>query len=295
MSLSAIDLNLLVTLDVVLAEKSVVRAARRLHVTPSAVSNALARLRAAVGDPLLVRHGRGVLPTPRAAALAPAIGRALRDLDQAIHGDSFDPATTDRELRLAIADVFQIVKLPSIVAAVAAKMPRARLRVLSIDTLVASGGLGGTEVDVVIGAGDKGPGVHATPLYEERVVLVARAGHPVLRGRASKPKLAAVRHVEVQVAPGQGNQRLAAAYAAQGVRRDIAVVVPTFTAAAAIVAATDLVASLPASLLDVLGPRLALRRVTAPLPALATTINLLWHERTHHDPALRAFRELLLR
>ncbi|HSS37637.1 MAG TPA: LysR family transcriptional regulator, partial [Polyangia bacterium] len=204
MSLSTLDLNLLVTLDAVLTERSVVRAARRLHVTPSAVSNALARLRAAVGDPLLVRHGRGVLPTPRAAALAPAIARALGDLDQAIHGDSFDPATTDRELRLAIADVFQLVRLPAIVAAVAAKMPRARLRVLSIDTLVASGGLGGTEVDVVIGAGDKGPGVHAAPLYEERVVLVARAGHPALRGRLSKTKLAALRHVDVQVAPGKG-------------------------------------------------------------------------------------------
>ena len=295
MSLSTLDLNLLVTLDAVLTERSVVRAARRLHVTPSAVSNALARLRAAVGDPLLVRHGRGVLPTPRAAALAPAIARALGDLDQAIQGDSFDPATTDRELRLAIADVFQLVKLPAIVSAVAAKMPRARLRVLSIDTLVASGGLGGTEVDVVIGAGDKGPGVHATPLYEERVVLVARAGHPALRGRLSKAKLAALRHVDVQVAPGKGNQRVAAAYATLGITRDIAVVVPSFTAAAAVVAGTDLVASLPSSLLDVLGARLALRRLPTPLPPLATTINLLWHERTHHDPALRTFRDLLVR
>jgi DNA-binding transcriptional LysR family regulator len=80
--LSALDLNLLLVLDTVLAERSVARAARRLHVTPSAVSNALARLRAALDDPLLVRSGRGVVPTPRAAALSPAIARALRDLDQ---------------------------------------------------------------------------------------------------------------------------------------------------------------------------------------------------------------------
>src|SRR5262245_44823062 len=111
-------------LDTVLTERSVVRAARRLHVTPSAVSNALARLRAALDDPLLIRSGRGVVPTPRAAALAPAIARALRDLDQAIHGDSFDPATTDREFTLAIADVGQVVKLPRIVAALAAQVPR---------------------------------------------------------------------------------------------------------------------------------------------------------------------------
>lgn len=294
MTISALDLNLLVTLDTVLAERSVARAARRLHVTPSAVSNALARLRVSLGDPLLVRHGRGVLPTPRAAALAPAIRRALRELETAVQGQSFDPATSDRELRLAIADVFQIVRLPAIVAALAARMPRARLRVLSIDTLVASGGLGGTEVDVVIGAGDKGPGVYARRLGEESVVLVSRADHPALRGRITRSKLGGLRHVEVQVAPGQGNARLAAGYAALGITRDVAVAVPTFTAAAAVVAGTDLVASLPASLVDVLGPRLGLRRVTGPLPALATTINLLWHERTHRDPALRVFRELLV-
>jgi DNA-binding transcriptional LysR family regulator len=293
-SLSGLDLNLLLVLETVLAERSVARAARRLHVTPSAVSNALARLRGALDDPLLVRSGRGVVPTPRAAALAPALGRALRDLDQAIHGQASDPATTERELTLALADVLQVVKLPAIVSALAMRMPRARLRVLSIDALVASGGLGGTAVDVLVGAGDKGPGVHARPLYDEEIVLVARMRHPAIRGRVTKMQLMALRHVEVQVAPGLGNPRVAATYAAAGIRRDIAFVLPTYTAAAAVVAGTDLVASLPASLFGVLGPRLALRLVATPLPTIATTISLLWHERTEGDPALRAFRELIL-
>ena len=288
-------MNLLLMLDTVLTERSVVRAARRLHVTPSAVSNGLARLRAALEDPLLIRSGRGVVPTPRAAALGPALARALRDLDQAIHGDGFDPGTTDREFSLAVSDVGQIVKLPPIVAAFAAKMPRARLRVVSIDTLFAAGGLAGTEIDVAIGAGEKRPGVHAETLYQEQIVLVARAGHPTIRSRVIQTQLAALRHVEVQVAPGHGNRQLAARYAALGVARNIAVFVPTFTAAAAIVASTDLVASLPASILNVLGPRLALRRVATPLAPVETTINLLWHERTHQDPALRAFRDLLVR
>jgi DNA-binding transcriptional LysR family regulator len=294
-SLSALDLNLLLMLDTVLAERSVVRAARRLHVTPSAVSNGLARLRLTLDDPLLIRSGRGVVPTPRAVALAPALARALRDLDRAVHGDGFDPATTDRELTLATADVGQVVRLPQIVAALAAEMPRARLRVLSIDTLFAAGGLAGPEIDVSIGAGEKGPGIHALPLYQEHIVLVARAGHPTVGARVTRPALAALRHVEVQVAPGRGSRPLAAAYATLGVAREVAVVVPTFTAAAAIVAGTDLVASLPDSLVNVLGPRLALRRVTTPLAPVGTAINLLWHERTHQDPALSAFRDLLVR
>jgi DNA-binding transcriptional LysR family regulator len=294
-SLSTVDLNLLLVLDTVLAERSVVRAARRLHVTPSAVSNALARLRTTLDDPLLIRSGRGIVPTPRAAALAPALARALRDLDQAVHGNVFDLATTDREFTLAIADAGQVVKLPRVVAALGAEMPRARLRVLSIDTLFALGGLAGTEIDVAIGAGEKGPQIHISPLFEERMVLVARVAHPRVRHRVTKTQLATLRHVEVQVAPGRGSRPLAATYAASGLERDIAVVVPTFTAAAAVVAATDYVASLPASLVDVLGARLGLRQVATPLPPVGTIINLLWHERTHRDPALRAFRDLLTR
>jgi DNA-binding transcriptional LysR family regulator len=294
-SLSTLDLNLLLMLDTVLAERSVVRAARRLHVTPSAVSNALARLRAALEDPLFIRSGRGIVPTPRAAALAPALARALRALEQAVHGEDFNPSTTDREFTLAIADAGQVVKLPRVVAALAAEMPQARLRVLSIDTLYALGGLAGTEIDVAIGAGEKGPNIHLLPLFDERIVLVARLAHPRIGKRVSKTELATLRHVEVQVAPGRGSRPLAATYTSFGVERCIAVVVPTFTAAAAVVATTDYVASLPTSLVDVLGPRLGLRPVATPLPPVGTTINLLWHERTQKDPALRAFRDLLTR
>src|SRR5580704_14845314 len=131
--MSQLDLNLLVTLETVLAERSVVRAAHRLHVTPSAISNSLARLRHALGDPLVTRSGRGVVPTPRAAALLPALGRALREIDLAIHGDAFDPASTTRQFTLAIADAGQIVQVPRFASDFARAMPRAALRIIGID------------------------------------------------------------------------------------------------------------------------------------------------------------------
>lgn len=119
---------------------------------------------------------------------------------------------------------------------------------------------------------------------------VAALGSDVPSGGASRSRASALRHVDVHVAPGHGNKSLATRYAAASVTRDVAVIVPTFTAAAAIVAETDLVASLPASLLGVLRPRLALRRISTPLPPLAMTINLLRYERTHEDPAAAAGR-----
>jgi DNA-binding transcriptional LysR family regulator len=295
MSLATFDLNLLLVLHTVLTERSVARAARRLGVTPSAVSNALARLRVVLDDPLTARSGRGIVATPRAAALVPVLARAFGELDEAVRGHDFDPATTDREFTLAVADAGQLARLPRIVTALAKTMPRARLRVISVDSLHASGGLAGTAAELAIGAGEHSAGVRSEPLFEERIVLVARAGHPLAKTKVSKNVLATLRHVEVQVVPGKGSRPLASSYAALGITRDIAVFVPTFTAAAAIVSATDYVASLPATLVSVLGPRLGLRVVATPLRPITATINLLWHERTEHEPALRAFRELVKR
>ena len=293
--LSQLDLNLLVVLDAVLAERSVVRAARRMHVTPSAISNALARLRAALGDPLVTRKGPGVVPTPRAAQLAPNLARLLGELDRAVHPGAFDPRTTTREIVLAVADAGQLSRLPKIVDLVTKEMPHARLRVVGIDTLVSSTGLA-DEIDAaLIGIDDRNPGIHSIPLYPERAVLVARRRHPGARGRMTKQRLAALRHVEIQVAPGRGFRGLAPAYAHAGITRDIAVVVPSFIAAAAIVAASDLVATLPTSLVATLGDRLGLQVVEAAAPRVVTEIKLAWHERTHEDPALSAFRELVIR
>jgi DNA-binding transcriptional LysR family regulator len=293
-SLAAFDLNLLVVLDAVLDERSVARAAKRLHVTPPAISNSLARLRTQLGDPLVIRSGRGIVPTPRALALAPALAQALRALAQVVDGDAFDPATTRRQFTLAVADAGQVVRLPKIAALMAAELPRARLRVVGIDTLVATGGLAGTTVDAAIGVAEKLSGDHTRALYDERTVLVARRDHPA-GARVSKAALGALRHVDVHVTPGLGNVALTAAFAGLGIPREVAIVVPTFAAAAAVVAATDLVACLPASVVAMLGRRLGLCTITSPVPAMTQPIHLVWHARTHADPGQRAFRALIVR
>lgn len=296
MSLSGIDLNLLVVLDAVLAERSVARAARRLHVTPSAISNALARLRAVLGDPLFARSGRGIVPTPRAEELGPAVARALAELDRAVRGAGFDPSATRRTFTLAVSDAGQLVWAPRVAARIAEEMPRARLRVVGIDALLALGGLAGTEVDLVLGAGERGPGVHVERLFDEPTVLVARRDHPALARRGSRATLEALGHVAVEMAPGRGlPDRTAVAWTRARLRRDVRAVVPSFAAAAAVAAATDLVATLPQPLFALLGERLGLAVVPGPSPMRAVSMHLAWHERTHADPAMVSFRDLVRR
>jgi len=283
-------------LDTVLSERSVVRAARRLHVTPSAISNALARLRSALGDPLVIRSGRGVVPTTRAAGLAPSLKRALSELERAVQSDAFDPATTTRQFTLAMSDAGQIAYLPRLMKVLAKEMPCSQLRVVGIDTYISSGGITGQEVDVAtIAVAERAPGVHSMPLYKEESVLVARRGHPRASARINKGQLGQLQHVDVQVAPGRGYRELAGTYARLNIKREVALVVPSFIAAAAVVAHTDFVATLPTSLVDDLGERLGLRVITAPVPRITAEIKLVWHERTAMDLAMRSFREVVAR
>ncbi|WP_328700768.1 LysR family transcriptional regulator [Corallococcus silvisoli] len=294
--IASLDLNLLLVLHTVLAERGVASAARRLHVTPSAISNGLARLRSVLGDPLVTRKGRGIVPTPRALALAPALARGLRELELAIHELPFDPTGCTRAFTLAVADAGQLTWVPRIVARMTQEMPKASLGVVGIDSLVSLGDLASSQVDLHIGMPGRGTGLHIEPLLEERMVLVARSGHPALGARLSSRALGALRHVGVEMVPGRAfRDRVGAAYARAGIHREVAVTVPSFTAAAAVVAATDFVATLPESLVAAQGTRLGVRPLDAPLPAHTVKLALCWHERTHVDPAARHLRGLVRR
>jgi len=295
-SLSEIDLNLLLVLDTVLSERSVVRAAQRLHVTSSAVSNSLARLRSLLGDPLVIRSGRGIIPTPHAASLAPALKRALSELESVVQKDTFNPLSTTRQFTLALADATQMARFPELVKLIAKEMPHAQLRAVGIDTYISSGGLTGMEIDAALVAQEQeAPGIHMKALYKEGSVLAARVGNRRASGRITKAQLGELQHVDVQVAPGRGYRELAQTYVRLGIERKIAVTVPSFITAAAIIAKTDFVATIPESLMEFLGERFGLHVIAGPVPKIVTPIKLVWHERTDNDPAMRAFRELVTR
>jgi DNA-binding transcriptional LysR family regulator len=293
-SIASIDLNLMLVLHTVLAERNVARAAERLHVTPSAVSNALARLRGAIGDPLVTRKGRGVVPTPRATELAPAVARAIRELELALADAPFDAARCTRTFTLAVADIGQVAWVPRLATAMRRELPLAHLRVVGIDALVSLGDLSSSEIDLHLGIPGKGPGLHIEPLFEEPSLLVARHNHAAAGRKLSRRALAELRHVRVELVPGKHfRDPYAVTYARANVPREIVMTVPSFSAAAEVVAASDLVTMLPSSLLAAKGGSLGLRPLVTALLSHTTKFAMSWHERTHADPAARAFRTLV--
>jgi DNA-binding transcriptional LysR family regulator len=271
-NLASVDLNRLLVLHTVLTERSVSRAAAVLHVTPSAVSNALARLRDTFGDPLLVRNGRSLVLTPRAAALAPQLATAVAAMARVVEDQaSFDPGRSTRTFTVGCSDAEQISEVPQIAAVFARKLPNASLRVISVEQLEARGGLASTDVDAVIGpAPNVSREIHASDLYEDEGVLVVRKGHSHARRRMSVAQFNALRHIDI-----------------------LAIAVPSFAAAAAIASRTDWVAGMPRRMADVFLRQMPLMRVAMPVPALRFRIQLWWHERTHTDPGARFFRSLI--
>lgn len=297
MNLSSIDLNLLWVLHVVLAERSVVAAAHKLNVTSPAVSNALSRLRDTLGDQLLVRQGRGLTPTPRAIELQAALSAAFGSIATALgSGDTFNPATCTRELTIALSDADQVTSLPLISSAFARRLPKAQLRVVTIDTLMANGGLAGPMVDATIGPPFEGDGLHRQTLFHEDSVLFVRKQHPRVKTRLSATQFNTERHVDIHLLlgkPGAGNRAFDDALRARQLVRNVAVTVPTFTAAASVVSSTDFVSGMPRRMAELLSEAWGLKIVQAPGPTFAFEMCLHWHERTEHDPAAKEFRSLI--
>jgi DNA-binding transcriptional LysR family regulator len=286
----------MLVLHTVLGEGSVARAARRLHVTPSAVSNALARLRDVLGDPLVTRKGRGVVPSPRALEIAPAIARAMRELEGALAAAPFDAASCTRRFTLAVADVGQVAWVPRLARAMRRELPRAHLRVVGINALISLGDLSSPEIDVHLGVPGEGPGLHAEPLIDEPSRLVAGRRHPAAGRKLARRALGELRHVRVEMVPGKGfRDPYAATFARAGIARTVVMTVPSFSAAAEVVAASDLVTMLPASLLAARRTSLRLSPLLTSLLPHAIGLAMSWHERTHRDPAARAFRALVRR
>ena len=290
---SAIDLNLLAVLDVVLDERNVRRAATRLGITPSAVSHALRRLRELTGDPLVVRTAQGVVPTARAERLAAPLGKALFELRSVLADETeSNPATLRRSFAISSADLAQFVLLPQLFGSLAQQAPHVRIVVRPprgdlFDSLAR-----GT-LDLAFGIFEQAPeGFRYQALFHEDFLCVVRRDHPAARRPLTLERYLALSHVSI--APrGSDGSIVDSALGKLGQRRTVALVVPHFLVAPYIVAQTDMALMLPARVARHFAEHLPLKLLPPPLLLSGFTIGQLWHDRAHRDPAHKWLRKLI--
>lgn len=284
------DLNLLVTLDVLLEEGNVARAARRLRLSPSAMSRALARLRATTGDPLLVRAGRGLVPTPRALELREKVGQLVQE-SQAVLSPAEQPDLRQlvRTFTVRTSDGFVENFGPALVARVGEQAPGVRLCFVQKPDKESAPLRDGT-VDLETGVVENttGPEIRAQALFRDRFVGVVRVGHPLSRGKITPARYAAGRHVAVS-RRGMERGLVDEALAPFGLEREIAAIVSGFSAALALARDSDLIATVPER--HTANLRGGMHTFSLPVPAPEITVSLLWHPRLHADPAHRWLRE----
>ena len=290
--MSSPDLNLLVTLDVLLSEGSVARAARRLQLSPSAMSRALARLRETTGDPLLVRAGRGLVPTPRALELREQVSHLVQQAQAVLR-----PVTTpdlgrlSRIFTLRTREGFVENFAIDLITRIHEQAPGVRLRfVEKTDRDSTALREGAVDLETAVVDKDTSPELRTQALFSDRLIGVVRAGHPLCQAAVSAADYAAGGHVGVSMR-GLDHGLIDQALAALNLSREIVTSVPGFSSALGLARSSDLIASVPERYTASL--RVGLHSFALPFPVPGFTIAMLWHPRMDADPVHRWLRGCL--
>lgn len=294
MDLHGIDLNLLVAFDALMAERSVTRAGTRIGRTQPAMSAALGRLRALIGDELFVRGPAGLQPTPRALDLAEPLGRALADIQRTLDfTQRFDPATSAATFALGLAEHPTHVVLPLLVERLREAAPAVTLRVRSfIDRDDAVRMLDAGEVDLAVGVPPTGSAgrILGRPLFEERFVSILRRDHPAATRPLDLPTFLALSHLLVSP-ENERFGRVDAALAKQRLKRRLALTLPQMYAAPTLVARSDMIATVMAGVVAASGRAGDLAVLDPPLELEPVPFVMTWHRRNDAHPAQRWLRD----
>jgi DNA-binding transcriptional LysR family regulator len=283
------DFNLLVTLDVLLAEGSVAKAARRLRLSPSAMSRALARLREVTGDPLLVRAGRALVPTPRALELRTQVGELVDGANAVLRpAAKLDLATLQRRFTLRSSEGFVETFGPPLLSRIGEAAPGVTLQfVAKPDKESAPLREGGVDIETGVIDETTAPEMRAAPLFEDRWVGVVAAGHALAKGKVTGPRYGSARHVHV-LRRGLHSNEIEEAARTTGVDRKVAIIVHGFSAALALARETELVATVPDR--HTAGLHSGMHIFALPFAIPPFTISMLWHPRMDGDLAHKWLR-----
>lgn len=290
-NLQHLDLNLLLVFDALMQEQNLSRAALRLHRSQPAVSNALARLREQLGQPLFIRTARGLRPTPQALTLHVPVRQALGILQRGLGADSQIDHASEQCFQLSMNDVAQASLLPALSAAFAAQAPRWTLRVHNDDAARLARQLSEGELDLAIDYLHlDDPQLCYQPLLEESMWVIGRAGHPAFADGLSLAAYQAAQHVSILPRDGRGSP-LEIVLGSARVRRQVQLLLPNYLPLPGIVSSTELLATVPGSLLDSLPADLPLSVAQLPVPMPAVQVSMIWHRSQELSPSMRWLRE----
>ncbi|WP_017939921.1 LysR family transcriptional regulator [Zestomonas thermotolerans] len=290
-NLRTLDLNLLLVFDALMQEQNLSRTAQRLHLSQPAVSNALARLRAQLGEPLFVRTARGMSPTPQAQALYEPVRQALHLLRLGLDArEAFDPAG-EHLFRLSMNDYAQAILLPSLLARLSEHAPRTVLTVQGDDAETLTRRLAGGELDLAIDYlyfdDDQ---LCYQPLLTEQLVVIGRAGHPAFAGGLDLDGYQRSQHVSILPRAGRGSP-LEIVLGSAKVRRQTQLHVPHYLTIPPIVARSELLGTVPRRLAEQFAPVYALEVAPLPVEMPDVQVSLIWHRQQELSPGLRWLRE----
>ncbi|KKD59640.1 LysR family transcriptional regulator [Grimontia sp. AD028] len=298
------DLSLLICLHVLLEESNVTRAAQRLHLSQSAVSKNLAKLREQFDDPLFNRTSRGLYPTPKALSLKPGLKSLLGHIEGLTVSDEFNPATSDRRFHFSLVESAYPLLLPRFLGEILDAAPS-----ITLDTQAWSGqtfdAMARGEVDFGITGKDLNPadamltmmppkGIIYEELYQDEQRVIVRKDHPVLNeAKWDLDTYLKQRHVQVRC---DGSDRWLLDYklAERGIERDIAMYVPDFNSAASLCTHTDLVFTAPAHFAAAVAKQLNLHVLSLPTPLPPMAYTLFWHQSQQSDPGHSWLRQLII-
>jgi len=288
-NLSAVDLNLLVAFDALLAERSVTRAGQRIGLSQPALSKALSRLREIFDDPLFERRDGVMQPTAQAIALGKPVKRALDEIQSALAPRDFDPGKARATVTIGSLDFYDLVMLPPLMARLRRDAPGIDIAVKRTDRLRVHQHFANNEIDfAIIPVSESITDLHADPLFSETAVTLVAAHNPLAQDLTVE-RFAEAGHVTVAV-EGQGIGWIDSLLAARGLKRRIVLTLPNFAIVPFVVGTSDLISTLPQRLAARLADTARIVAVPPPLPAPSVTIHLAWHPRSAVSPLHRWMR-----
>lgn len=292
-NLKSLDLNLLLTLDVLLKDPNVTRAARTLNLSQPTVSVQLAKLRKSLDDPLFLPAPHGMRPTARAEMLRTPLSQALILLDKAISSPGpFIPIESSHTWRIVAADYCETTVLLRVLKKLRREAPGTRLAILDHASSYIAQGDGNNKVDLFFHIREESPPeLRCRVLFSEHYVLVSRAGHPKLRSAPTLRQFLELDYVIISPEGGGFWGNTDRVLSDMGLSRRVVLSVPHFTFAVSVIATTNLVGMLP---LRLVRGNPQLQYFVPPIDIPGFEMTMLWHERLHREPAHKWLRELII-